>query len=270
MENITSNESSLMYNIYSERTLLTDKEREEYTRTFEINTGQDGEELYSSYVDIYDTLVSSQVKESWDYLGREYVKAFASGEIPEKTPLFVTGFDDSFYSNVFHQMAQKCSYFAKVTKKVAKNIAEYIGPDAVVLDPLAGLGYFTKALREQGIPTIGTDLKGERFNAHLSSDAIEKLDAIESLKKYGKKVTHVIVSWAPWGENERRPIDLQILDYITDNLPGVSIIHVGESYGGCTGSDDFLDVFYQACEDEDFGYTTVAGLNDRMNIWNRG
>lgn len=258
---------------------LTHEERERFTQDFTINTNVNPEFIYAEKIKnlVEANFIPVELAEFWEVSVKDYVYAFASGEIPVKTPSCIVSHpNDDFRANVFHQMGQKAGYFAKITKTVASRIADYIGPDSVVLDPLAGLGYFTKALREQGIATIGTDLKVS-YHSEKSSDEIEKLDAISSLMKYGDKITHVIISWAPPSNykydeiDDSNSIDSQIIQYVIHNLPNVSIIHVGEGYGGCTGSDEALDMLNQVFDavEDNFGYSSVSGIYDRLTIFNR-
>jgi len=156
---------------------------------------------------------------------RSFCSAVRNGEIPERIPPEAEELTLPFL--FLHHWLMRCCYYGSITKETAHDIALNVG-DGVVLDPLAGSGYGVKALREAGVRTIGSDINS-------SNPAIEKLDAVESLKKYGSQITHLLISWAPHGSD----IDHQLLREVRANFPHVTIINIGEGEEGCTGSEQF-------------------------------
>ena len=197
----------------------------------------------------------------------EYVGSFMKGEVPEKFPLQLSsGYGVGMFMS--HMQAQDSGYFAKITKVFAKNlknkmIEDLDGKEPVVLDPMAGKGYFVKAMREQGVKTIGSDDKS--WQKYQTDEGIENLDAVKSLKKYGKDITHLMVSWAPMDTG----IDKRLYDIVKEDYSHITIINIGEDMGGCTGTEKFwvnvrkdekqgiTSVEYDNC-----GYISDAGLND--------
>lgn len=187
----------------------------------------------------------------------EFYATVRRGEIPESIPFEISEMyaedygSSSFSAYSVHAYQQKCGYYAKFTQYFAREIAEQVG-DGVVLDPMAGRGYAVKALRNAGVKTIASD-----NNSWSISDHIENLDALDSLRKYGDKISHLLISWAPF-END---IDLKLLREVRANFPHVTIINVGEKSGGCTGSTEFWDE--AVIVEHSLAYENLYGLFDR-------
>lgn len=178
------------------------------------------------------------------------------GEIPESVPFDISEmYAEDYTSSLFgaysvHQYQQKCGYYAKFTQYFAKEIATHVG-DGILLDPMAGRGYAVKALRNAGVKTIATDNNSWKISEH-----IENLDALESLRKYGNQITHLLISWAPY----KNDIDVRLLREMRANYPHVTIINIGEKSGGCTGSMEFWDE--AQIVDHSLAYESLYGLFD--------
>lgn len=207
----------------------------------------------------------------------EYVGSLLQGEIPSIFPSassrFNSSVDVSDYVS-FHSFDQSVGFYAKITKDFSKSLASFIfesSDNPVVLDPLAGKGYFVKALREQGIKTIGTDNKSWD---EKQCDGFESIDALNSLEKYGKYITHLVVSWAPYGST----IDVELYRLLKSKFPHVVLIYIGEHPGGCTGSEQFWDEIESDLDSEivsivenasgsDLGYHTDRFLSDDVFVF---
>lgn len=168
--------------------------------------------------------------EPFDEESVTFCKTIIAGEIPEAVPGVVEGRFGTAVS-MLHSIGCEQGYYAKVTKRFARSVAAVVG-DGTVLDPLAGKGFLVKALREQGIKTIGTD-----DDSWGLSKGLEKMDAKAALRKYGNDITHLAISWAPYGST----IDAELVDMVREDFPHVTIINIGEWTGGCTGSEKFWD-----------------------------
>lgn len=207
----------------------------------------------------------------------EYVKSLLLGEIPSIFPLTLSRFgnsDDLYDYASFHSFDQSVGFYAKITKDFSKRLASFIlesSDNPVVLDPLAGKGYFVKALREQGIKTIGTDNKSWE---EKQCDGFESIDALKSLEKYGKYITHLVVSWAPYGST----IDVELYRLLKSKFPHVVLIYIGEHAGGCTGSEQFWDEIesdmdsgivsiVEKASGHDLGYHTDRFLSDDVFVF---
>jgi hypothetical protein len=214
-------------------------EKSDSTETFTKNLERISNEYpEQQIIDFYDTL--------------------RRGEIPKflRSPS-VTGSRAFMTSTTLNAAMQNLGIYGKVFKDTAKDIAKNVGPDGVVLDPMAGRGWAAKALREAGVQTIVTD-----DNSWDISSDIESMDALESLKKYGDKTTHLLISWAP----HTSEIDLQLLQEVRANYPHITIINIGEPAGGCTGSDKFWDEVETFSPEHYVTYQTTVGLHDRITF----
>ena len=88
---------------------------------------------------------------------------------------------------------------------------------------------------------------------------------MESLKKHGNELTHLVMSWTP----PYSTLDKKLYDVVRKDFPHITIINIGEDAGGCTGSEEFWDdirddskkntveIEYNNC-----GYKTLFGVHD--------
>jgi len=122
---------------------------------------------------------------------------------------------------------------------LAKEIKLLIGEEPA-LEVAAGDGMLSHWLREHGVDIKATDAMSGQWDwdLHPSRSKVEKLDAIEAIRKYKPRL--VVVSWIELGST----LDIKILE---ENPEFVIII--GERRGGCTGSREFWEVY------EKKGYT---------------
>lgn len=190
---------------------------------------------------------------------KDFCQKIYEGEVPKNIPSEIAGYGSSSLSISTMQVGhwiQSCGMYGKITKETASDLSEIIG-DGIVLDPMAGNGWAAKALREAGVKTIASD--DDSWN--ISKD-IEKLDAMESLKKYGNKISHLLISWAPYGSD----IDVKLLKEVRDNFPHITIINVGEGEQGCTGSPEFWDEIEEINPGKRVRYETTFGLHDHITF----
>lgn len=160
--------------------------------------------------------------------------------------------------------------FAMVTWQWVKPLAEWIG-DRKCLEVMAGRGWLSLALRHLGVGVIATDdlswSRGSGWSGRGWDNPvtdIEEIDAVEAVKKYGKDIDLLIISWPPYDDN----IGYQVIKELKQVNPGVDIIYIGEGYGGCTADDDFHNHFEQR---DDYEFDEVAkyfqswqGIHDRL------
>lgn len=182
-----------------------------------------------------------------------FYETVLNGQIPEEFPQSLSNSRDfSIYTlaSGLHTRLNDEGYFARITKHTARDLAEVIG-EGVVLDPMAGKGFGVKALREAGVKTIGSD-----DNSWSISNGIEKLDALDSLCKYGDSIDYLLVSWAPWGSE----IDYELLMMARELYPQITIINIGE-YNGCTGSKRFWNAA-KTVSTREIHYRNVYNIKD--------
>jgi hypothetical protein len=189
----------------------------------------------------------------------DFCSTVYSGKVPQMLPSNLVDYGESRNSleamRIGHYL-QSCGMYGKIMKETATDIAANVG-DGVVLDPMAGNGWAAKALREAGVKTIASD-----DNSWKISKDVEKLDALESLKKYGNKISHLLISWAPYGSD----IDVKLLREARENFPHITIINVGEGIQGCTGSPEFWDELEEVHPEHRVRYETTIGLHDHVTF----
>jgi hypothetical protein len=114
------------------------------------------------------------------------------------------------------------------------------------LEVMAGRGHLSYVLKEKGIDVITTDNmswhNGELYKNTWGRESwtdIEHMDAISAVKKYGKNIDVVIMSWPPYEDNTA----YKLIKEMYDINPNAIIMYIGESGGGCNADDDFFMAF---------------------------
>lgn len=108
-----------------------------------------------------------------------------------------------------------------------------------VLELMAGNGYISAGLRARNpkqvvYTTDDTSWKTENATGAKPVTAIEALDALAALAKYGDTVDYVIMSWSPDGLT----IDVDVLTAMRTQYPQAQFIVIGEK-DGATDSTEF-------------------------------
>lgn len=220
--------------------------------------------LHIPEVKIDETLVNPYDNTKLEDSIKQLVKTIATGEIIEEMPIEHcvrsenSNLKDSLTPIHLHSLFMDLGYYARITKKVAKNFRKELPENSIILDPLAGRGYGVKALREAGIPVIGSD----DGSWDSMTPGIEKLDALESLEKYGEEITHLLIAWAPY-ESE---IDFELLEMCREKFPHIMIINIGESEG-CTGGYKFSEAA-NIISYPDVEYRNVVSIHDYVSFIN--
>lgn len=112
---------------------------------------------------------------------------------------------------------------------------------APVLEIMAGNGYISAGLRNRDATqtiyaTDDTSWLDENATGKHPVTAIEALDALAAIDKYGSRVKYVIMSWSPDGID----IDWQVYQKLQIKHPNVKLLVIGEKYGA-TNSKIFWD-----------------------------
>lgn len=108
-----------------------------------------------------------------------------------------------------------------------------------VLEVMAGNGYISKGLHNSNqYQTIYTTdnqswIKENETGKHPVT-TVEKLNVLDAVKKYGKEVKYVIMSWAP----DKGDQDWQLLQLIREEFPQLKLLVIGEK-DGATNSKKF-------------------------------
>ncbi len=233
------------------------KQKDPYLEKFRVEPLENHEKLLQELRE--EATVNGLVEASPEELksAEEFYSEVIKGEIPESFPQFARN-PGEYHPLDFalHNKLCEAGLYGKVTKKVARELKAEIGSNAVVLDPMAGKGYGVKALREVGLKSIATD-----DNSWDISEQVENLDALASVRKYGKDSTHVLLSWPPNNDD----IDLKVLELCRKEFPHLTIINIGESKG-CTGSYEFWDNESTVEQKTNLNYPTSPQLRDRITF----
>jgi len=236
-----------------------------------ISPNKKAEEVFEDFERMSEFLSFGREINSFNEVEKKFVEDFSNGNIPDEVPPRFS-YDASMLGMTVHIYCQDAGYFAKITKRFSKNLKEKMkddlgGSDPIVLDPMAGKGYLVKAMRDEGVKTIGSDDKS--WGKVQTDDGIENLDAVKSLKKYGKDITHVVMSWAPMDGK----IDKEVYDLVKKEYPHIKIVNIGEDQGGCTGSEAFWDQLEKDISEgvvereyNNCGYQTFQGLHDSVSF----
>lgn len=130
-----------------------------------------------------------------------------------------------------------------------------------------GRGYFERILQLHGVDVIATDKFTVEDNLYFRGGLhrktpyteIELLSASDAITKYHDR--NVIFSWVSYGE----PWGYEALKLIKS---GLKVINIGESYGGCTGDDDFNIYLNTNCQVlERLPHEPFFGIHDSVHLY---
>lgn len=168
------------------------------------------------------------------------------GEIPEKFPDFNAVTYNGIYRYTedvlkiynFREYYTENFSFSIVSKNWLRILAHFIG-HRKCLEIMGGTGLISKGLHDFGVDIICTDdysweegIK-PHWKRHFTN--IERIDAVEAVKKYANNVSFIIMSW-PYMDNTC----YKAYKMMKDINPNCIMIYIGESYGGCTACDEFF------------------------------
>ena len=160
---------------------------------------------------------------------------------------------------------RKKGMYANVTWQWVRPLAKWIG-GRKCLEVMAGRGWLSLALQSQGVNIIPTDdyswidIQCEEFVTK-----VEKIDAIDAVKKYGKDIEILICAW-PYMDD----VAFRTITALYEINPNVLIIYIGEFNGGCTADDSFHEHF-KIIKDDNFNiiannYQQWQGLHDSLYL----
>ena len=186
--------------------------------------------------------------ENYSHLRRKFAEYFIENETynfledyyKHKLPRYY----DTSFCNSFSSMSLKardsaielCG-FLLVNKDMCEDLAEFIG-NGKCLEVMAGLGSLSYGLRQEVVDIITTDLYIDHpLNYNNIWCDIEQIDAVEAVRKYGKDVDYVIMSW-PRGDEKHTAYQVAKELYKID--PNKVLIYIGEQEGGCCADEMFF------------------------------
>jgi len=131
------------------------------------------------------------------------------------------------------------------------------------LEVAAGFGWLSKALNHHGVNIVATSMrptKGHICDTHgdLVFPVLD-MDAYDAVEKFVDNFDVLICSWPPYKD----PILNECIEYLSKYKRDVPIIYIGESCGGCTGSDEMWDLVKEV---DVIDMPCWAGINDQCYI----
>lgn len=138
---------------------------------------------------------------------------------------------DKLLRNFRDYLEDTYGMWSYVNAPFAKALSEYLNGEPV-LEIMAGNGYISKGLRnnnsrQQIYTTDSQDWTKENETGKHPVTQIEKLDALAAIKKYGKQVKFVIMSWAP----DKQATDWEVLQLLRQEYPDIHFLVIGEKDG---------------------------------------
>lgn len=203
-----------------------------------------------------------------------------SVNIPDEIPIKPTSvFDPGYNLHNFIRGFRLRDYYinegmyAFVSWKWVKPFVKWIG-NRKCLEVMAGRGILAYALRQMGVNLITTDdlSWAEKANSRKKEEPegemlvgvnhskwihpvteVEKLDAVEAVRRYGKEIDIMIMSWPPYMDNTA----FQVIFELNKINPQALVVFIGEN-GGCTADRIFSLHFDIINDDVDFNEAARA------------
>lgn len=176
-------------------------------------------------------------------------------ELPERYPEVIKY--GTIFCEAYHKAIVQSMGCALLAKSWLRPLAAYIG-DRPCLEVMAGTGALAWALGEYGCKVLPTDNYSLRNTFARRWVKVKRMDALRAVKKYGKKVDFVIMSWPFISE-----LPKQMLAWLREHNPNCRMIYLGEWRGGCNVNDAFCDF---AVEDPEAA-ELVAQLREHYQNW---
>jgi hypothetical protein len=145
---------------------------------------------------------------------------------------------DQDLRNFRDYLEKQYGMWAYISAPFTKDIATFLHQQPA-LEVMAGNGYISKGLRDNGANIICTDSldwKKENQTGHHLVTNVEKIDALDAFHKYKKQIKFVIMCWSPDG----LLIDWELLQAIRQSNEDIQLIVIGEKHGA-TNSETFWD-----------------------------
>lgn len=134
----------------------------------------------------------------------------------------------------------------------------------LVVDPLAGSGWWAHLLGDAGVTVIASDQHqpggSNTYHRHTTHVPVAELDAAAAVDLAPDGAT-LLLSWAPMDDTAYRAVKA---------FRGTRLIHIGEGWGGCTGDDDLFELlgreWAQVAEHRPIQF---YGLHDYVTVYDR-
>lgn len=147
------------------------------------------------------------------------------------------------------------------TRELVDSILEY----SPMVSVGSGFGYTESLAIKDGADIIATDLSPDKKN-HWCRDGqfhcdVEKLEADKAVKKYNDR--NVFMAWPPYDNP-------MAADVVKAMEVGRYLIFVGETWGGCTGDDEFFQILNEDFEEiSDMSIPNWPGIRDTCIIYKK-
>lgn len=146
--------------------------------------------------------------------------------------------------SIFRDYYVKWGSFPFLSERWIQPFVEWIGSRRC-LEVMAGRGVLSAVLRQEGVYTTATDdfswancRVGFDHWTQKQSFGVKDMDAIESVKKYGKLTDILIMSWP----EAHSPAKEVIQEFHSQNPNGL-VVYIGEGKGDSCADEDFFQHF---------------------------
>ena len=143
---------------------------------------------------------------------------------------------DSLLRNFRWYIEKKFGIWSYINKSFIREWVKQF-PSLNYLEVMAGNGIISKSLSDYDQQVICTDdlsWSSVSTTGHIPWTNVEKLDALDAIKKYSSHFDALIMSWSPYGNQ----IDWEILQLLRTMSPQPILFCIGEKYGA-TNSNSF-------------------------------
>jgi len=193
-----------------------------------------------------------------------YFRRLNRREIPEAFPPEVAM--PSPYLDYYRSAYIQLMGYSLVCRSWVRPLAEFIG-SRKVLEIMSGTGALAKALRDEGTDIIATDDYSWKATFAGQWTKVEKRSALSAIKKYGKSVDFIIMSW-PYLDD----MALKSLEKMRTVNPDCRLIYIGEPMGGCNADNSFfagavLDEADSALDNVRKAYPRWYSFNDTIFLY---
>ena len=189
----------------------------------------------------------------------DFLECVRQGQIPPESP---DGLTANIYDINHYTARDECikhGMWAIVAKDWVKILAEWIG-NRKVLEIMAGPGWLTKALLEEGVritPTDNDSWASKHSKAPFLIPVIQ-MDCVEAICQYPEAEV-LLVSWPPYGEEAI----CRACETWGEDRP---IVYIGEGYGGCNAPEEFFDHFQEIELQPRIPLTSWRGIHDNIYV----
>jgi len=147
-----------------------------------------------------------------------------------------------------------------------QDLVDLIIENSPILSVGSGFAYTEKLAMDQGADIIATDIEPSEKNNWCHEGKfymdIEKIPADEAVKKYSGR--NVFMAWPPYDNP-------MAYDVVKNMEVGRTLVFVGETYGGCTGDDNFFIYLETNFEEIDIDFTVPSwkGIYDTIKFYKK-